>query len=135
MKVEDLQKKEKLQKICNGLLVLLLVTLFCLSPLIPISRPYDSTPNQRFNSFGSCDLMDRLLSHFTPNPKYILRPVSSLLNAGHSAAISGSGYFLSRPSLARLIESNQKRYHAAILVDSTLKERAPPSSLSNQSIR
>jgi hypothetical protein len=134
MKGEDLQEKAKLQKISKRILALLLVSLFCLSPLIPLSRPYDSSPNQRFNSFGSCDLKDRMLGHFVPNPNFILRPVSSFLNAGHFAAISRFDYFLSRPFPARLIESTQKRYHTAILVDSTLKERAPPLFPSGKSI-
>ncbi len=126
MKGKNPLKKETLWKISNGFLVLALAGVFCLGHLIPISRSYESTPHQRFNSFGSCDLKDRLLGYFTPKPNYIFRSEGFLLNASHFAAISDSDYFLSRPLLARLIEFNQDRYRAVILADSTLKGRAPP---------
>lgn len=134
MKGEYPQKKAKGWKICNGLLALALISVFCLGHLVPNSRPYDSTPNQRFNSFGSCDLKDRLLAYFTPNPIYILRSAGSLINSEHFAAICDYDYLLSRPSLARLIESASGRFQTEIKMDSTLKVRAPPLFFSDKSI-
>jgi len=126
---ENPQKKMK-----NGyrLIALVLMGAFCLGPVLPASWAHEATLTQKLHANGGWDLAP---GYFTPASNYLLRAAGPFLKAGHFAAISACGFQLSKPSPARLIESASGKYHGAAPVNSPLKVRAPPLSLSDRSIQ